>query len=364
MNIKRIFTLLGKELLHGPRGFILTMTIAAPLLITLVVNLALGDLFTSTAKLGVYDEGQSQLVSLLEQAAQVRLLQYQSPDTLRDAVSRGATDYGIVLPPDFDSSLESGQKVALTVYVWGESLAKDRTIITATLLELTNQISSQTEPIILESVTLGDQKSVPWSQRLMPLTVMMAVFFGGLMIPAASLIDEKQKRTLQALAVTPASLPDIFIAKGMMGAILSIAMGVIILLINQAWGESPLLLFGMVVLGAILAAEIGLVLGTLINEINTLFAVWKFGGLVLFGPAILYMFPELPQWLNYIFPTYYVTGPIMDISLGTQGSQTLLQAGVAIFIVFVLAVLLSRLINRLSGEVPHQVSREPETNIA
>jgi len=36
----------------------------------------------------------------------------------------------------------------------------------------------------------------------MPLTVMMAVFFGGLMIPAASLIDEKQKRTLQALTVT------------------------------------------------------------------------------------------------------------------------------------------------------------------
>jgi len=66
-------------------------------------------------------------------------------------------------------------------------------------------------------------------------------------------------------------------------------MGIIILLINQAWGESPLLLFGMLVLGAILAAEIGLILGTMINEMNTLFAVWKFGGLYS-SASYLYMF--------------------------------------------------------------------------
>lgn len=363
MNIKRIFTLLGKELLHGPRGFILTMTIAAPLLITLVVNLALGDLFTSNAKLAVFDEGQSRLVSLLEQADQLRLTQCDSLAAMKDAVSRGAADFGIIVPPDFDSAIAAGNKVTVTSYVWGESLAKNRTIVTATLMELTNQMSSQPEPIILDSVTLGDEQAVPWSQRLMPLTVMMAVFFGGLMLPAASLIDEKQKRTLQALAVTPASLPDIFIAKGIMGALLSVVMGIIILLINQAWGESPLLTLGMLVLGAIFAAEIGLILGTLINEMNTLFAVWKFGGLFLFGPAIIYMFPELPQWLNYIFPTYYITGPIMDISLGTQSTQTLLLAGIAVLIVFILAFVLSKLINRLSGEVVPRVLKEPANGV-
>jgi ABC-2 type transport system permease protein len=351
MSIKRIFTLLGKELLHGPRGFILTMTIAAPLLITLVINLALGDLFTGAAKLAVYDEGQSQLVPLLENESQISLKKYNSSEALIGAVSRGAADFGIVLPPDFDARLISGSKITVDSYTWGESLAKNRTIINATLLDLTNQMSSQPEPIILKTVALGDAQAIPWSQRLMPLTVMMAVFFGGLMLPAASLIDEKQKRTLQALAVTPASLPDIFIAKGIMGAILSLVMGIIILLINQAWGESPLLLLGMLILGAVFAAEIGLILGTLINDMNTLFAVWKFGGLLLFGPAIIYMFPELPQWLNYIFPTYYITGPIMDITLGTRSSQTALQAGIAVLIVCLLAVLLSRLINRLSGEV-------------
>jgi ABC-2 type transport system permease protein len=360
MNIKRVFTLLGKEFLHGPRGFILTITIATPLLITLVINLALGDLFSSAAKLAFFDEGQSQLVSLLEETKQLHVVEYDSPEALKDNVSRGAADFGIIIPADFDNVISADEKVSVTTYIWGESLAKNRTIITATLLDLTRQLSSQPEPIILATVTLGDEETIPWSRRLMPLTVMMAVFFGGLMLPAASLIDEKLKGTLQALAVTPASLPDIFIAKGIMGALLSLAMGAIILLINQAWGESPLFLFLMLALGAIMAAEIGLILGALINEMNTLFAVWKFGGLFLFGPAIIYMFPELPQWLNYVFPTYYVTGPIMDISLGTTDMKTLLQLAIAIAIIFILALLQSRLINRLSGEVVQQATKESE----
>jgi ABC-2 type transport system permease protein len=360
MNIKRIFTLLGKELLHGPRGFILTMTIVTPLLITLVINLALGDLFSSAAKLAFCDEGQSQLVPLLEETKQLHVVEYDSPEVLKDAISRGAADFGIILPIDFDNLIMSGNKTSVTTYIWGESLAKNRTIITATLLDLTHELSSQPEPIILATVTLGDEETIPWSRRLMPLTVMMAVFFGGLMLPAASLIEEKLKRTIQALAVTPASLPDVFIAKGIMGALISLIMGAIILLINQAWGESPLFLLLMLALGAIMASEIGLILGALVNEMNTLFAVWKFGGLFLFGPAIIYMFPELPQWLNYVFPTYYVTGPIMDISLGTQDNETFLQMGIAVFVILVLALILSRLINRLTGEVPQQSIKESE----
>jgi len=360
MNIKHIFTLLGKELLHGPRGFIITMTVAAPLLITLVVNLALGGFFSSAAKLAVYDEGQSQLVTLLKEAPQLHVTEYDSPERLKDAVSRGSADSGIILPSDFDNEIASGKKVTLTTYIWGESLAKNRTIVTATLLELTHELSMQPEPVVLVSITMGDEETIPWSRRLMPLTVMMAVFFGGLMLPATSLIEEKQKRTLQALTVTPASLLDVFIAKGIMGAILSLVMGIIILLINQAWGESPFYLLLTIILGAVMASEIGLILGTLINDMNTLFAVWKFGGLLLFGPAIIYMFPQLPQWLNYIFPTYYVTGPIMDISLGTEDTQTLIELGIALLVVILMAVLLSRLTHRLSGEVSKQTAKASE----
>jgi ABC-2 type transport system permease protein len=354
VSIKRLFTLLGKELLHGPRGFILVIVVGAPLLITLAVNLAVGDLFSSTPQLAVYDEGNSKLVKILDDAPQVNVEYFDTDSTLESAVERGSVDAGIILPATLDNDIAGGQKGAITLYIWGESLTKDRLVITSTLLQAVRDFTGEAETVNLETVTFGDETAIPWSQRLMPFTVMMAVFFGGLMMPAVSLIVEKQKRTLQSIATTPATYGDIFISKGIVGALLSLVMGIIILLINQAWGESPFYLLGMLVIAAVMAAELGLILGTTIKDMNTMFAVWKFGGLLLFGPAVVYMFPQLPQWIGYLFPTYYIVRPIMDISLGTADTTTVLLAGVGIVFVLILAVIQGRLISRLSGAGPRQ----------
>ena len=352
MNFRRIFALLKKELLHGPRGFILTMIIGTPLLITLVINLALGDLLDSAPELALYDAGQSQISVILEESQAVRVKIYASPGSLRDAVSRGAVDSGILLPAGLDDSLANGEKVPVTVYFWGESLARDRAIIISTITDAAGRQSRLPDPVTLQLVQAAGSTGsadIPWNQRLLPMTILIAVFFGGLMLPAVSLIEEKHNRTLQALSVTPASYQEIFLAKGLVGAILSLLMGILIMLINRAWGGSPAVLLLILALSAVMAAQIGTLLGTVIRDMNTLFAVWKFGGLVLFGPAVIYMFPEIPQWLSYFFPTYYVTGPIIDISLGTAGGSTWVELGIAAAIILALVVLQMRLSGRLTG---------------
>jgi ABC-2 type transport system permease protein len=70
----------------------------------------------------------------------------------------------------------------------------------------------------------------------------------------------------------------------------------------------------LLAMGAIMAAEVGLICGALLKDVSTLFAVWKTGGILLFGPAIIYMFPQIPQWIGRMFPTYYLLQPIVDIS--------------------------------------------------
>lgn len=352
MNIKRIFVILGKDLLHGPRGFFVVLVVAAPLLITLVVNLVAGDLFAGTPKLAVTGDVSSAMVALLQQAPQVKVVEYTSKGGLKSAVERGAADMGLVIPQGLDGDIASGRVTSIQAYVWGESSAKDRLVMTTAVSQAARQLGAQQDPINVQTVVLGSGQSQPWRERLMPLTVMMAIFFAGLMLPAVSLIEEKQKRTLNAIAVTPASLSDIFIAKAILGVVLSMIMGVVILLINSAWGDSPMFLLGTLFLAAIMASEIGLILGTLITDMNTLFAVWKFGGLVLFGPAIVYMFPQLPQWLGYLFPTYYLVRPIMDVSLGTANSMTLVISLIGLMLVAALALLESRLVSQISGKGP------------
>jgi len=128
------------------------------------------------------------------------------------------------------------------------------------------------------------------------------------------LIKEKEKKTFEALVITPASVGDILAAKGLLGLILSLFMGVVILILNQAFGAQPVLLVMVLALGAIMAVELGLLLGVLLKDVTTLFAVWKTAGILLFGPAIVYMFPQIPLWIARIFPTYYLLQPIVEIS--------------------------------------------------
>ncbi len=348
MSFKRIWTLVKAELLHGPKDIILVVAIVIPVLLSLFFNLAFGNIFTGRARLGIYDQGASQMPALLQAAGSISLKMYDSELVLKEAAGSGSVDMGVVLPADFDALAASGT-VKLKAYIWGESLAKNRTLVPAVLAEAARQIAGYDVPVNIETVALGDKSSLPWSDRLLPLTVLMAVFWGGMMLPATSLINEKQHRTLEALAVSPATVGDIFSAKGIIGVVLAFVMGVLTLVISGALSSSAPALFLVLGLGAVMAAEIGLIAGAYVGDINTLFAVFKGGGLLLFGPAIVFMFPQIPAWVGYIFPTYYVVRPVVDTSVSGKGlADVALYVGVLAGLAALGLVLVAAVVKKLS----------------
>ncbi|UCG25998.1 MAG: ABC transporter permease [Chloroflexota bacterium] len=144
--------------------------------------------------------------------------------------------------------------------------------------------------------------------------MLMAVVIGGTMVPATSLVEEKQKGTLTALTITPSSLEEVFLTKGLLGMVVSVFMGMLILILNQAFEDERLLLVLILALGALLAASFGVFLGAMTKDITTLFATIKALGLLLYAPALIYIFPTLPQWIGRVFPTYYIVGPVVEIT--------------------------------------------------
>jgi len=319
MNLRRISVLLGKEFIHGPKSFMFIWAVVAPIGFTLVATLAFGTFFSEKPKLGIFDEGNSQLVANVQELDSLTTKVYESTTLLEQAAAIGAVDIGIILPDNFDNAVMQGEAVTINSYVWGESLAKNRTIIPITIFDLVRELAGQEVPVEIESVTLGEEGSTPWNERLLPFLVFMGIFFSGLMLPSTSLIDEKQKRTLNALVITPASIGDIFISKAVLGIILSTFLGIAILVLNNAFGSHSLLLVMVMFFGAIMAVELGLISGAIIKDITTLFTVWKSGGIFLFAPAVVYMFPQIPEWIAKIFPTYYALEPVVEISLQGGG---------------------------------------------
>ena len=70
MSIRRIGVLLKKEFGKSASNFFFVWAIVIPLVLTLLVTLVFGDLFSQTPRLGLYAEAPSELVTIL--AAQSR----------------------------------------------------------------------------------------------------------------------------------------------------------------------------------------------------------------------------------------------------------------------------------------------------
>jgi ABC-2 type transport system permease protein len=338
MSPRRIGILLGREVVRGSKNFIFIFAIVVPIVISLIVSLVFGSLFSEKPKLGIADEGSSQIVRLANEVDSLTVREYVSVDDLRKAVETGAVDVGMVLPPGFDKLVTQGEKADLLAYIWGESLLKNRAILGTTIAFLIREVAGQESPVEIVTETLGDVQTIPWQDRLLPFVVLLAIIIGGSMVPASSLVDEKMKRTLTALTITPASLGEVFLAKGLMGAMISLLMGILILVINQAFGAQPLLLILVLALGASMAAIFGVLLGAFVKDINTLFATIKGIGIILYAPALIYLIPEIPQWIAKIFPTYYMIGPIVTI---TQDGGTWPDIATDVFILIgLIAVML------------------------
>ena len=314
MNSRRIALLLVKEFAQGSNSFVLILAVVMPLVLSAVVVLVFGDLFAGKPKLGIADQGTSMIVPQATAMEGLVVKEYDSEAELKQAVEAGAVDAGVVLPRDFDGLVKAGEEATISAYIWGGSLLKNRVIVGVALAYLIRELTGVEAPVDVTTALVGEGESIPWQQRLLPFIVLMASVLGGSMVPATSLVEERQKRTLKALVITPTTLGDVFVAKGVSGVILSYYGVIVVLLLNGGMGPRPALLLGVLGLGTIMASAFGLLLGAFIKDVDTLFAVFKGTGILLYAPALVYLFPAIPQWVGRIFPTHYLIAPIIEIS--------------------------------------------------
>ncbi|HLA99524.1 MAG TPA: ABC transporter permease [Anaerolineales bacterium] len=346
MNPRRVGSLFWKELAHGSKTFMFIFALLVPIVVTLVVRLLLGTIFSGKPRLGITDLGESQVLALAREIDSLVTRQFSSDSELRLAVESGAVDMGLVLPAGFDQQLRKNEPVEVNAYLWGESLLKNRIILGSTIVFLLREVSGIEAPVEVVPITVGAGQTLSWEERLFPLLVMVTIVVGGTMVPATSLVEEKQKRTMRALITTPATVGEVYLAKGLTGILLSTFVGVLVLLINQAFGARPSLLILTVILAAAFSATLGLLLGTLTSDINSLFTIIKGLGLLIYAPAIVYMFPQIPEWVSRIFPTYYLLAPIIKIS---QGGASLSDVWVELAILVALIVLMVIIVGWLGG---------------
>ena len=314
MNLRRVGQLLAKDLRLGPRSPLVLWALVLPVLMTVLLKGVFGGLLDPDPRLGIADLGDSAMTAAAQDLEGVAAHGFSDADSLKAAVAAGAVDAGIVLPSGFDAAVRSGSRPPLELWISGQSGLSSRGVVLASILGLVRELSGAGPDVEVEVVSLGEA-GLPIEARMVPLLVMMAVAIAGGMVPAASLVEEKEKRTLTALIVSPASMMEVLVAKALLGWLLAMAAGLVTLGLNDAFGAQPLAVVLAIAIGAVMMAEVGLLLGVWAPDTNTLFAAWKGGALLLIYPVVFFLWPDLPTWIARLGPTYYFLQPVFAISI-------------------------------------------------
>lgn len=298
MKFSRMFPMAKKDVVTITRESFFLFMVAMPIIASLVLTAVLGSVGTARPTLAVYGEGE--LISILEEEPSLNVTVFSSEESLKEAVLRGEYDGGLLVSP------------TPKLLISGKSLLNERVTIGATLENAFREVSGEKETILFETKETGADV-YPWKVRFVPFFVIIAVTVAGMII-SASLIEEREKKTLNAVLVTPITPLEVITAKALFGLFLGLILGTIILVLNGALTGGFLLIMLFLVLGTTFTVAIGLMAGVMMDNITDLITRVKTFGVILYFPAVVIMFPQIPQWIGKFFPTYYFIDPIFSIT--------------------------------------------------
>lgn len=350
MNFHNIVAIIKKEVRGGIKDPLFLTVFIVPLLFTLIFQLVFGRLWVQKTVIAIFQEGGgSRIVQEFEQNDAIRIIELLSIDAVYTEVKDKKVDVGVIFPENLEGKLKNAEKVILKVYINGESLAKNRTIAGTAIASALRNFSPNAPPVNFEEIQIGEEKSLNLIQQALPIIVLVAILFGTFMLSSTFLVKEKEKRTLSALLVTPLSISELLFAYGLLSVTLSLFMALVILFLNVGF-NLPIIILIPLILGSIFGVELGLMLGIFAKDMATIFAAIKSLGIFLYAPAIVLIFPNWPQWIAKIFPTYYIIYPVFRISIFRDSfSKVSLDLAILSGLVVLFFALLVPLVKRLKN---------------
>jgi len=234
--------------------------------------------------------------------------QVESEELLKEGVTEGQYVAGIALPADMMESFMSGQKPRISVYFASDMPEEIKDAVEFLIRELAYQQTGQPLAVEVSEEILGTDMAgmqIPPRDRMRPLfaiLIIMTETFG-----LANLISEEvERRTINALLVTPVSVKDLFTAKGITGVSLAFVQAALFMVIVGGMSRQPLIILAALLLGAVLVTGIGFIIGALGKDMMSVMA-WGMVTLIpLFIPSFGVMFPgAVTGWVKVI-PSYYL----------------------------------------------------------
>lgn len=357
MHLRNILAIARKDaidlLLNKSTLFVLLMPIILALFFLLISTLVGGH----ATKILVYNPGNSRVVNVVSSAfSDSQVIQANSAaDVTSQFGPNGAqksSSYaiGMVIPADFDSDLRAGSHPQLSLYINGDDVDTQQSLLLQTAItNYSRVVASPQPPLSLATAIINPPSDTDVGLLLGKMYASVALlvsFMVGTSLMPGLLIEEKEKKTLRMLMVTPASFADVILGKLLVALFYQLLLSLIVLAIQSGFTGQVAMVLLYTLLGSIFALALGLLFGSIFQ---TMAAAGAVGGVASF----IYIIPgifvgPLGQLLGNspilqvlkVLPTYYMADGVYNAMQG-QGtfSNNLLDISVIVISTVVLLAL-------------------------
>lgn len=329
MNFSVVSAITRKDVVDAIRHRYLLTALVTPLFAALLFRVMLpGGDGRSILNVVVHDAGSSALVAELARTPRLGVIAVTSADAIAGDVEKRKAIGGLVVPANFDADLAAGKQPQLTVYVNNEKTVFEQAAFRRILDQMVRAAAKQPEPANLVWVDVGEAKedqirgASALDQMLLPLLLILTFGMTGAFVVPLLIVEEKEKRTLDFLLSSPASLNEIIAGKALTGAVYTLLIAGLLLVINRHLIRDWPLTLSTMVLGLLFVVGVGLVIGSLLNntmQVNTWASVVL---IVLLTPS----FPMigLSGWFDKamrVVPTYYLAEALKLSMAGTMSTR-------------------------------------------
>src|SRR5215469_12489089 len=229
-------------------------TLLAPLflgLVWLLISSLAGSGQPTPTTLLVYNPGQSPLPQFIGSTlTSAQITEATSPAQVSAAFAANSPqsyDVGLIIPADFELQLRAGGQPQVTLYLNGATLdAQQRDMLQGVVLYYARNVVTPHPPLSLvtQAINTGSPSASPpnlgtiYSIIMLPLSLVV-----GMTLLPGLVIEEKEKKTLRWLLVSPGSLGDILLGKLLVTLAYQLALSVgVMALLGGFGGNAPLLL--------------------------------------------------------------------------------------------------------------------------
>jgi len=325
-----------KDLVDAIRNMYLVIALVLPIAMSLLFRFLFGsgsDAGAGALDISIHDPGKSQLVQYLIDSKQFSLYFAGSSDEVTDQIRQKDLLGGLVVPAGFDAEIVAGTTPELYVYLntqrGGLRLMAFRQLVDSGLRDLAGQeMPAKLRFSEMSNVTGGAEATFDLTRFYLMLFLVMSLVMTGVFVVPYILVEEKEKQTLKAILVSPATYADVVVGKALVGLFYALAIALILLLMNDGFtGNVPATLATLFV-GSLFLVMVGLLMGAIFKTVSQVNSWSSLVMLALLLPAMMSDFLAPPKPISTLMGLVPTTYMVRGLTQGMNDTATL--AGMAI----------------------------------